>query len=314
MTKTIWQCTIAALLTLSSIATVQAEIIDEIVATVDREVILKSDVMSEIAVLLPTLPANEVESAFRKALEQAVEQRILVREAQFLGVVVSDDEIEDRLTSIISQYPSYDEFLRALEDAGETMSDFRERLRKQIMAISLSLGKRRQFAKEAIIAESDMLQYYQDHEADFHKPERVLLRRIFLPAGEDQAERKKVKARLMALRDELDQGGSFSGLADLHSQGPEEEGGLMGWMQKGELVPELEDAAFALDNEQYSDIVETQFGYHIIMVDQHEQAGQATYEEVHTEIEPLLRDMYATERFESWLDELKKRSRVRVYL
>ncbi len=315
MRKTIWLLTITLMLALCYVPATQAEIIDEIVATVDREVILKSDVMGEIAVLLPSLPPDELESAFRTALEQAVEQRILVREAQFLGVDVSDDDIEERLQIIIGQYPSYDEFLKALEGAGETMSDFRERMRKQIMAVTVSIGKRKLFAKEAIIAESDLVQFYQDHEEDFHKPERVLLRRIFLPVGEgDTAGRTRIKARLMALKDELELGASFGDLADNHSEGPEENGGLMGWMLRDDLVTELATVAFSLNEGEVSDVIETKFGFHIVKVDKHEQAGKATYEEVHTDIEPLLRDQYANERFDKWLAELKKRSRVRIYI
>jgi len=283
-----------------------------------------STAMDEIAPLLASLQgtgvsgqdaAADAEKALREALDQAIERKILYRQALLAGLEIPDNEVEERLDKIKKQYASQDDFLKLLEEAGETMSDFRDRLRKQIMAISMGMRKRQEFEKEAVISEAEVSQYYTEHASEFARPERVRLRRIFLSADKDAPSRALVKARIEALRDEILLGADFATLAREHSSGPDAaEGGLVGGVVRGALVPELETAAFALESGAVSEVVETEWGFHLLKVEVHEPAGQAAYEEVRTEIEPRLRAHYADERYRKWMDELRKRSRVRVFI
>jgi len=299
------------------------ELVDGILATVDTEVILHSDVMEEIGPLLASMQQGqsqeafnrEAEKAMREALDQAIEKKILYREALLAGIEVSDDDVEDRLARIKKQYDSNEEFMRILEEAGETISDFRARMRKEIMAFSMGLSKRRLFEQEATISESGMLQYYDEHLADFSHPERVRARRIFLQADKDPQARAAVKARLEALKAELDLGADFAELAKAHSEGPgAAAGGLVGWIMPGDLVPELEQVAFSLPAAGVSDPLEMEYGFLLLTVEAKEAAGTLPFDEARTQIEPILRAQYADERYDKWMNELRKRSRVRVYL
>jgi len=300
-----------------------AATVDEILATVDKEAILQSDVMSEIGPLLKDMRQTMSDEAFeaeankvmRDALDKAIENKILYREAAATGAKIEDKDVEDRLQKFRDQYASVEEFNKVIADSGETLSDFRERLRKQILAVSYGFAKRRQFEKEAIISESEIAQFYHDNQSEWSRPERVKVRRIFLQAPNDPTARAKAKAQLAAIKDELALGAAFGELAKLHSQGPEAaEGGLMGWVSRGDFVGELDTALFALPVGDVSDILETEFGVLILTVEQHEEAGAAPYDEVRTEIEPLLRSKYAEERFNTWITELRKRTLVRVFL
>ena len=302
----------------------QADIVDQIAATVDTEVILYSDLMNEITPALqevqakaPTKEAFERErdKIVREALDTAVERKILYREALLAGIEVKDKDIEERLNKIIEGYNNVEEFRRALEEAGENMSDFRESLRKQIMAITFGTMKRKNFENEVVISDAEVRQYYQDNESEFSRPERVKVRRIFLSAGSGEEARGKVKARLEALAEEIRLGADFGELAKEHSEGPDAaENGLMGWVAKGDLVPELESVVFDLPEGGVSGVVETQWGFNLLRVDQKEGAGTASFEEARTDIEPMLRAKYADEHYRKWINELRKRSRVRVYL
>lgn len=314
---------IAGFFVLAGVA-VQAELIDQIAATVDTEVILYSDLVSEVTPVLQEIQAQsptreafdrEREKVVREALDTAIERKILYREAQLAGIEVKDKDVEERLNKIIEGYDSVEEFRRALEEAGENMGDFRETLRKQIMAITFGTIKRKDFEKDVVISDAEVRQYYQDHESEFSRPERMKVRRIFLGAGSDPAERAKVKARLEALAEEARLGADFGELAKKYSEGPDAaESGLMGWVAKGDLVPELESVVFALSEGGLSEVVETQWGFNLLRVDQKEGAGTASFEEARTDIEPMLRAQYADEHYKKWMGELRKRSRVRVYL
>lgn len=305
------------------ISAAHAATVDEILATVGKEAILQSDVMAEIGPLLNDMRQTMAPDAFQAeankvlhdALDKAIENKILYREAVAAGAKIEDKDVEERIQKFRDQYASAEEFNKVVADSGETLSDFRERLRKQILAVSYGFAKRRQFEKEAIVSETEIAQYYQDHQDEWNRPERVKARRIFLPVPKEDKARAKAKAQLAAIKDELALGADFGELAKLHSQGPEAaEGGLMGWVNRGDLVGDLDSALFALQDGGVSDILETEFGVLILKVEQHEAAGAAPYDEVRTEIEPILRSKYADERFDTWITELRKRSLVRVFL
>jgi len=304
-------------------AAANAEVVDGIVATVGKEAILRSELIDEVGPLLrdmqQTMDAatfeSEANKAMDEAMERAIENKILLREALAAGAKIEDKDVEERLERVRSQYPSPEEFNKMLAQSGESLSDFRERMRKQILAISFGVAKRRQFEKEAVVSESDIAQYFQDHQSEWARPERVKARRIFLTAAPDKAERATAKARLQALKDELALGADFGELAKQHSKGPEAaEGGTMGWVARGDLVADLDAALFATAPGSITEVLETEFGVQIIKVEEKQEAGSANYDEVRTDIEPLLRQKYAKDRFDAWMGELRKKSLVRTFL
>ena len=207
------------------------------------------------------------------------------------------------------------EFVKELEKSGVTLSQFREHVRKQILAISMGIRKRREFEKAVQVSETEVAQYYQDHRDELARPERAQVRRIFLAAGQDPDERARVKMRLEGLRGELDAGAGFAQLATTCSEAPEAaQGGALGWIAHGDLVETLEQAVFSLPENAVSEVLETEYGFHLLKVERKEAAGTASLDEVRTQIEPKLRGQYADEQYRKWISELRKRSRVRVYL
>lgn len=309
---------VLALLALGvTVATVSsAELIDAVVATVDKEVILQSDIVTEIRPALQGLSGGEAEAQklFNTALDQAIEQKILYREGVLNDIKITDAQLEERIKKYRDQFDSEEAFVKALSDAGETISDFRERIRKQTVALSMGMSKRFQLEKEITVSEAEVAQYYEDHKDTYQKPERVKLYRIFIAADKDKAARAKAMARIEALREELAVGADFSQIAIQHSEGPgASEGGLVGWIERGELVPQLEEVAFSLAPGDISPVIETEFGMMLLKVEEKVAAGLATFDEVRTEIEPTLRKNYADEKYQKWMAELRKRSRVRKF-
>jgi len=301
----------------------QATVVDAVVATVGDQVILHSDLLAEAGPLLQemreTAGSQEAfdrgaDGALKEALNLAIERKLLFRQAQLAGIEISDGEIEDRLTSIRREYGTQEEFQRILEEAGLTISEFRVQLREQLMALSMGHQKREQLKREAVVTEEDMLRHYEDHHQDFSNPERVQVRRIFIGAQSPE-DRAAARARIEGLRQQLLEGADFAALAQEHSQGPDAtSGGLVGWVARGDLVDPLETAAFTLSPGMVSEVLETEFGYHLLRVEERTEAGAADYDEVRTKIEPLLRERYAEQRYQRWIDELRKRSQVIVHL
>lgn len=299
-----------------------AETVDQVMASVGTEPILLSEVMAEIAPQIRDLRArarNEAEftqaadELVGAALEQAIENKILLREAMLAGIEIDEDTVNKRLQEVRALYPSSEEFMKDLQQAGETMGDLRERLRKQLMARSMAVRKRRQFEREITVTESEVAQYYQDNRRDFDRPERARVRQIFIESEDGADARAVARARIDELKKELDAGADFQALAKAHSQAPgADEGGIIGWVVRGDLVAVLEQAVFSLPEGGVSGVLESPGGFHILQIEQREEAGQATLDEVRREIQPILRDRAAGERYRKWMAELRKQSRVKV--
>ncbi len=314
----------AGIMLLGTSAAVAAVLVDGVVASVGTEPILQSELVQDAGPAIQELRksaksqevfAVEVEKALRSALDQAIEYQILYQEAKTAGIKVPDDDVEKRMGTIKKQYDSSEAFQKALEEAGRTVSEFRERIKRQIMAMSMSIGKRREFEKQAVVSESDMAQYYQDHPGDFVHPSRVEVRRIFIAAEKDKKSRKEAKAKLEAIRDEMALGSNFAELAKARSQGPEAaEGGLVGWVKKGDLVPELEKALDGVDAGKLSPVVETEYGFTLMKVEAREAEGTTSYEQARKEIEPILRKKVGEEHYQKWMGGLRKRSNVRIFM
>lgn len=303
-----------------------AAVVDQILATVDKEVILQSDVMAEIAADLNQLRGQvsgeefnrQAEELLKKGLDQAVEEKILLREAKLAGLTVEDRDIDAQLDDIKRRYESTEAFLADLDKYGITQGELRENLRNRVLALQMANRKVQELSRQVVVSESEVAQYYADHKDQFVRPERVRIRQIFLPVepGQDPA---VVRARLEQIREELNAGADFAELAKAHSKGPTAaDGGLVGWVNRGDLVPPLDEAAFSLPPGEVSEVVSTPEpapgGFHLIRVEERQQAGQATLDEVRSEIEPELRQQAARERYRRWVDELRKRSRVQVFI
>lgn len=296
--------------------------VDGVVATVGRDTVLYSDVMQEMfselgdpaALGEPTQELMEqLNPKYQEALEREIEQRILFIEAETLGVAIPDDKIEERFAEVKKQFATQEAFRSALNSMGLTSSMLRDRIRRQMMAYTLRLSKQHQFEKDAIVTESDLAQYFQDHKADFHFESRYSVRRFFLKAPVDGPEREETKTKLEAIRMQVAEGADFGELAKELSQGPEaSESGLIGWVLPGDLVEPLNSAMLALTSSELSDVLETEFGFHFLRVEEIQTEGTTPYEEARMTIEPLLRKNEAEEQYRRWLRRLRQRSDIRI--
>ena len=303
----------------------RADVVDGIVATVGTEVILHSELVEEIMPFLSDLQKKtsdadefnrQAQSQLRQALDQAVDNKILLRESLLAGLEVKGDAVEIRLGDIKKRFASNEDFLKEIEKAGMTMSDLRDRVRKQILAVSMRMRKHQQFEKEAQVSEADTAAYYKANPDKFAHAERVQARRIFLAAGQDEQEQGQVRARLEELKKQIDGGADFAELAKTYSSGPEAaQGGLVGWVTRsGDLVPHLEEALFALPEGGVTDVLRTEFGLVLMKVEKKEGAGTGSLDEARKVIEPELRAKIAEEKYAKWIGEMRKRSRVRIFL
>jgi peptidyl-prolyl cis-trans isomerase C len=195
----------------------------------------------------------------------------------------------------------------------------------------------RDVVSSQVVKDSDVKKYYDEHPDEFTTPERVKVRHIVIigngagphPKSNEQALEaiKKVATELHAKSGSVHaadpaaaariRGSYFAEMARKYSEdGAAETGGDLGWVVKGQLDPQFEAAAFKLDPGVPSGIVETRFGYHIILVEAREPAGHESYERVKPVLREYLLTQHATEVMATvtqLTNQLRATSKIAIY-
>jgi len=157
--------------------------------------------------------------------------------------------------------------------------------------------------RNASVTEDEIRKYYDEHKEDFKTPEMWRASHILV------ADEKEAKDIL----DELAKGASFEELARIRSiDATASRGGDIGYFRRGQLVPEFEKEAIALNPGQTSGVVNTQFGYHIIKLTDKRESSVEPYEKSRRPIEDILMKKKRGELFDQLVEKLKKKYDVRI--
>src|SRR5579862_8704900 len=168
------------------------------------------------------------------------------------------------------------------------------------------------------VTHDDLQVYYNQHRDQYRVPEQAKVSHILiktpLPGADGKVDEKGItdaQKRAEDLLKQLKAGANFEDLAKKYSEDPgsAKEGGSLGWIGKGRTVPEFEKAAFSLPKGQTSDLVKSSYGFHIIRVDDKQDAHMKTLDEVQSEIEPILKQQKAQQIAQKQADALLKLAR-----
>jgi peptidyl-prolyl cis-trans isomerase D len=163
------------------------------------------------------------------------------------------------------------------------------------------------------ITHDDLQAYYNAHRDQYRVPEQAKVSHILiktpLPGTDGKVDEKGVaeaQRRAEDLLKQLKAGAKFEDLAKKYSEDPgsAKEGGSLGWIGKGRTVPEFEKAAFSLPKGQISDLVKSSYGFHIIRVDDRQDAHMKSIDEVKGEIEPILKRQKAQDTAQKQAEDL----------
>ncbi len=168
------------------------------------------------------------------------------------------------------------------------------------------------------VTKDELQAYYNQHRDQYRVPEQAKVSHILiktpLPGPDGKVDEKGVaeaQRRADDLLKQLKAGANFEDLAKKYSEDPgsAKEGGSLGWIGKGRTVPEFEKAAFSLPKGQISDLVKSSYGFHIIRVDDRQDAHMKTLDEVKSEIEPILKQQKAQQIAQKQADDLLVQSK-----
>ena len=244
------------------------------------------------------------------ATEQAIGSFLLMEQATKLDLPVTDAEIDDEVEAITARIGGKEMMDKALAERKTPMAEFREQLRR---------GKRVDKLVERVTAEAsdpteeEIKKHFDEHQSEYEKGERVLAQHILItPDGTTETSKNEARAKITAIRKRIvEEGKSFSDEAAAHSMCPSgKEGGSLGWFSRGMMVPEFDKAVFAMKDGEVSEIIETQFGYHIIYRTAHEDAGMPDFDEVREKIRDFLRHSHKGEVMAAYVEDLKSKAKI----
>ena len=172
-------------------------------------------------------------------------------------------------------------------------------------------------AADVPVTPDDLRTYYDQHRDQYRMPEQVKVSHILiktpLPGPDGKVDEKGVaeaQRRAEDLLKQMKNGAKLEDLAQKYSEDPgsAKQGGSLGWIGKGQTVPEFEKAAFSLPKGQTSDLVKSSYGFHIIRVDEKQEAHMKTLDEVKAEIEPIIKHQKGQQIAQQQAEALLKRA------
>ncbi len=206
----------------------------------------------------------------REALDQLIDTELLWQQAQSLGIEVADEDVRARRAEIEAGFRTREAFERRIAHAGFDDASYDDYLRRDIAAsraLEVLIG-------EIEVSDDEVRSLYEANKHRFERPEQVRARHILLRLPSDSTDAVEVEQRIQALLAEIRAGADFAEMAQRHSQDTNAgEGGDLGYFERGRMVPPFEEAAFALSPGEIGGPVRTEFGWHLIKVEDRRPAG-----------------------------------------
>ena len=290
----------------------------EVLARVNGEPVKKEDFDRMVRTIEARagkpIPPERRDEILRGALDQLITYTLLSQESRRRGVKVEPAEIEQKMGQLKSQFPNQEAFDKALKDRGMTA----ESLRKDAL-VDLSVTKLMD-AEVATIpgpSDADAKDFYDKNQDKFKEDEQVRASHILVRVDEkaDAATKQKARAEIDAVLKQVRAGGDFAKLAQEHSQdGSAAQGGDLEYFSRGQMVEPFNKVAFELKPGQISDVVQTQFGYHIIKKTDHKAGRTVPFEEAQAKIKDFLASQKKQQHADAFIEGLKKKSRIEVLI
>ena len=250
---------------------IHAQVVDEIVAVVEDNIILQSDVDIQVRQMAAQGAEMPEEMSSCMALEQFVIERMFQVQAERDSVIVSEDEVESELNRRIQYFISMFGTEQKLEEYyGKSVFEIKEEFREDISDQLLAERMRSRIFEDVEVTPEEVRGFFHTIPPDslpFFNAE-VEVGQVVIFAKPDALQKQAAREKAESIRQDILNGSDFEFQALLYSEDPgsASNGGDLGFVQRGELVPAFEAAAFRLEPGEISDVVETPFGFHIIQL------------------------------------------------
>ncbi len=305
-----------------------APAVDKVLVTINGSDITESQVDAKIKPQLDQMAARNAkvppqfveqmkERMKKDAIDKMIIEKLLDEKVKEANIVVTDEDATKQLQEIAArqQPPISLEDLKALIEArGQTFDEVKGYIRKGLGYQKLIEG---QFGDKVKVTDEDANKFYTENIRQYENPEQIRTSHILIkvdstdPNIDPNAAKAAAKAKAEDLLKQIREGADFATLAQNNSACPSaKNGGDLGFFSRGQMVGPFDDAAFSLKVGQVSDIVETQYGYHIIKATDHKDANTIPFEQAKANIEKQLEETKKAETANKYIESLKAGAKI----
>jgi peptidyl-prolyl cis-trans isomerase SurA len=310
-------------LTAADLPNSQPSVVDEIVAKVNGEIITRRELERKRLVIEAELRqqgligrAFEDAAAKRAAegLRDQIDQLLLVQKGKELNINV-DADVNRRFAEIQSESKVVDtdkfhDWVR--EQTGETYEDFRLQMKNQLLSQRVISEE---VYRNVVIPKAEIEKYYNEHKAEFIRQEMVSLREILVSTGDGSAAKvAAAETKAKGLVDKARKGeAKFTDLARQYSDAPTATSdGELGAFKRGDLAKEIDDTVFNHPKGYVTDPIRRPAGFEIYRVEEHYAAGQASMDEVESEINAKLMGPRVIPKVREYLTQLRENAFLQI--
>ncbi|NLW59234.1 MAG: foldase [Firmicutes bacterium] len=259
-----------------------------VVATVNGEKITKDELYQLL-----------LEQAGQQGLNLLIAQKIIDLEAKKQKITISEAEIEQALAEYYDYYGGEENFTQLMAMSGTSLAQVKANL-------TSTLKIKKLLSPRIEVTEEEMKAFFEENKEDFAQEEQVKARHI-LVATEKEAQE---------IKDKLAKGEDFAALAKEYSldDSTKNNGGQLGFFNRGDMTPEFEKAAFSLPVGEVSAPVKTEYGYHLIKVEEKREAAAPDYEKSKADIKEYLFNQKLQQEYNPWLQEVSADYEIKNFL
>lgn len=292
---------------------------DSVVARVGNTGISEKELEEAIDMYIPkggfhSAVSKEKRDEYRKpALELLIEKELLFQDAKRKGLKVSKEEIEAVTKLNEERFGSRTAFLNALKAEGKTLQQFQQGVEREALISKIA---RIEIDEKSVYSDQEIEDYYNRNREKFRKPDSIHIWHILISINPEitDKERQTKKAYAQEVLGKVKAGEDFSAVAEKYSEDAYRvKGGDLGYIHKGRLTTEVEEAAFKLKEGEISDVIESIYGFHIIKAGDRKGAETVSLEEIKSKLRwELESSRYETNRL-NYVNSLKEKINVLIY-
>jgi len=274
----------------------------------DREMRVAQRSFSRMGMGMPNSQSSEMK---KRTLEMLIDRELLYQESQKKGFKIDAAALDEEFKK---RFPDEAKFKHMLSKMEITEAALKSQFARG-QAIQRLVDKA--LVPKTTVSDKVTKDHYDSHPERFKQPEQVRASHILIKVDPkaDAPQKAEARKQLEEIQQKLKKGEDFSALAKASSQCPSSaQGGDLGYFRRGQMVKPFEEAAFSLKSGEVSDIVETQFGYHLIKVVDKKAEGTTPYEEAKGQIEQRLKKEKLQEEITSYVAKLKEKAKVERFL
>jgi parvulin-like peptidyl-prolyl isomerase len=310
------QVLLTALILLAFFSLVSADVVEEIVAIVNGEVITLSDYReqfnSTVQILRQQLSGEsyfrEYERLRTNLLDMMITDLLLLQKAKEQGLNVKE-QVKGTIAQIKTQnnIESDADLIRAMDAQGVNYDQWVKQLEENYLRQAVIYTE---VDRTIVLDDAEIVKYYKQHQSEFVIPPEYRIKAIYLSSTNNTV--SALETKRAEISDKLKKGQSFEDLVQEYSEGPKENGGDLGFFKKGELDQAIEQGVEKLKIEEISDWIQAKNGWYLIKLEEKKESHQQTFDEARQDIENKLFSDIRAKKIEEYVKKLREESFIKI--